>query len=249
MRTSAVSVALAAIALFSGSAIAAPASGEAAASKDNLAKRDYTSYSYGIEDWKTCHPGKDSCASYGSKCCIAKADKYSGKYTCRPAGKDCDDYGYSSDYSSDYHDGSYSADYYDDSTYYDDSHSYDDSYYYDDSYSGDYYDDYSGDSYDDYSSDYTSNGYYGARAKGHPARQANGAHHASRGSRHAPARARPQGNDHEYSYGDHCDVTYKVYIGNCEAAYAQDHKEKPYKECLDGAKAWLKICEAQTTKY
>ncbi|KAI8805865.1 hypothetical protein BJ742DRAFT_741076 [Cladochytrium replicatum] len=245
MRTATASAALAAFALLAGSAFAAPATGGAAApATEKLVKRDYSSYSYGIEDWKTCHPGKDSCAHYGSKCCIARADKHSGKYTCRPAGKDCDDYSYSSDYSSDYYDNSYSTDYYGDSTYYDDSYSYDDSYYYDDSYSGDYYDDPS------YSSDY-----YGARAngaKGRSAPQAKGVHHASKGGRHIPARARqtrPQSSDHEYSYSDHCDVTYKTYVGNCNAAYAQDHKKQPFEECLDGAKAWLEICEAQTKYY
>ncbi|KAI8805812.1 hypothetical protein BJ742DRAFT_819225 [Cladochytrium replicatum] len=141
---------------------------------------DYSSNSYGISDWQTCHPGKDSCANSNSKCCIAKADKHSGKYTCRPAGKDCD--------SSDYYDNTYSGDYYDDSysgDYYDDSYSGD---YYDDSYSGDYYDDsYSGDSYGDTSSTYyepDSSGYYGARAKGRHVAHAKGA-----SPRH-PARAR-----------------------------------------------------------
>jgi hypothetical protein len=37
-----------------------------------------------IGDWQTCIPSQDSCASSGFTCCVAHADKASGKNTCRP---------------------------------------------------------------------------------------------------------------------------------------------------------------------
>ena len=41
--------------------------------------------SAGVPDWSTCHPSRDTCAGYGSVCCVAAADQLSDKHTCRPA--------------------------------------------------------------------------------------------------------------------------------------------------------------------
>lgn len=42
-----------------------------------------------ISDWITCNPSTDTCASAGAVCCIANADRSSGKHTCRPSASDC----------------------------------------------------------------------------------------------------------------------------------------------------------------
>ncbi|KAI8807667.1 hypothetical protein BJ742DRAFT_811474 [Cladochytrium replicatum] len=188
------------------------------------------SYSYGVADWKTCHPSSDSCSNPSAKCCIAKSDKGSGKYTCRPAGKDCDDHSYDS-YGGSNGDSSYGGSY-DDSSY---GGSYDDS-----SYSGSYDDSSYGGSYDDssYSGSYGDSSYGGDSSyspySGARARQSRPGHQG--------ARARPQGNNHV----DVCKVTYETYVGNCDAAYAQTHKKEEHEKCLGGAEAWVKICKAQT---
>lgn len=37
-----------------------------------------------VDDWNTCDPSADTCASSDAVCCIANGDLASSKYTCRP---------------------------------------------------------------------------------------------------------------------------------------------------------------------